>query len=88
VEIYNNNNNNIYLLQLGCYPVAVVILHGQLHVPADLPPEKSTYLLNGRVGWSGRLEENGISCHSQELNVGLSCPQSSHDAELFRLHFA
>ena len=21
------NNNNIYLLQLGCYPVAVVILH-------------------------------------------------------------
>jgi len=22
-----NNNNNIYLLQLGCYPVAVVILH-------------------------------------------------------------
>ena len=26
VEI-NNNNNNIYLLQLGCHPVAVVILH-------------------------------------------------------------
>jgi len=25
--IYNNNNNNIYLLQLGCNPVAVVILH-------------------------------------------------------------
>jgi len=25
--IFNNNNNNIYLLQLGCYPVAVVILH-------------------------------------------------------------
>ena len=25
--IYWNNNNNIYLLQLGCYPVAVVILH-------------------------------------------------------------
>ena len=25
---YNsNNNNNIYLLQLVCYPVAVVILH-------------------------------------------------------------
>jgi len=23
----NNNNNNNYLLQLGCYPVAVVILH-------------------------------------------------------------
>jgi len=23
----NNNNNNTYLLQLGCYPVAVVILH-------------------------------------------------------------
>ena len=23
----NNNNNNIYLLQLGCHPVAVVILH-------------------------------------------------------------
>jgi len=22
-----NNNNNIYLLQLDCYPVAVVILH-------------------------------------------------------------
>jgi len=22
-----NNNNNIYLLQLGCHPVAVVILH-------------------------------------------------------------
>ena len=22
-----NNNNNIYLLQLGCRPVAVVILH-------------------------------------------------------------
>jgi len=22
-----NNNNNIYLLQLGCYPVAMVILH-------------------------------------------------------------
>ena len=24
---YNNNNNNIYLLQLVCHPVAVVILH-------------------------------------------------------------
>ena len=23
----NNNNNNNYLLQLGCQPVAVVILH-------------------------------------------------------------
>jgi len=23
----NNNNNNYYLLQLGCHPVAVVILH-------------------------------------------------------------
>jgi len=23
----NNNNNNIYLLQFGCHPVAVVILH-------------------------------------------------------------
>jgi len=23
----NKNNNNIYLLQLGCHPVAVVILH-------------------------------------------------------------
>ena len=23
----NNNNNNIYLLKLGCYPVAVIILH-------------------------------------------------------------
>jgi hypothetical protein len=23
----NNNNNNIYLLQLDCYPEAVVILH-------------------------------------------------------------
>ena len=23
----NNNSNNIYLLQLGCYPVTVVILH-------------------------------------------------------------
>jgi len=22
-----NNNNNIYYLQLGCHPVAVVILH-------------------------------------------------------------
>jgi hypothetical protein len=21
---YNNNNNNIYLLQLGCHPVAVI----------------------------------------------------------------
>jgi len=26
VVLYNNNNN-IYLLQMGCYPVAVVILH-------------------------------------------------------------
>jgi len=26
-----NNNNNIYLLQLGCYPVAVVILHVNKH---------------------------------------------------------
>jgi len=25
--IFCSNNNNIYLLQLGCYPVAVVILH-------------------------------------------------------------
>ena len=24
-------NNNIYLLQLGCYPVAVVILHVNKH---------------------------------------------------------
>ena len=23
----NNNSNNIYLLQLGCHPVAVVILY-------------------------------------------------------------
>jgi hypothetical protein len=22
-----NNNNNIYLLQMGCHPVAVIILH-------------------------------------------------------------
>jgi len=28
---YNNNNNNIYLLQLGCYPVAVVILYVTKH---------------------------------------------------------
>jgi len=30
IQLYclrHNNNNNIYLLQLGCYPVAVVILH-------------------------------------------------------------
>jgi len=27
----HNNNNNIYLLQLGCYPVAVVILHVNKH---------------------------------------------------------
>jgi len=26
-EFYNNDNSNIYLLQLGYYPVAVVILH-------------------------------------------------------------
>ena len=26
-----NNNNNIYLLQLGCHPVAVVILHVNKH---------------------------------------------------------
>ena len=26
-KINNNNNNNICLLQLGCHPVAVVILH-------------------------------------------------------------
>ena len=25
--LFYNNNNNIYLLQLGCNPVAVVILH-------------------------------------------------------------
>ena len=25
--IQNNNNNNNYELQLGCHPVAVVILH-------------------------------------------------------------
>jgi len=24
---FNNNNNNIYELQLGCHPVAVVILY-------------------------------------------------------------
>ena len=23
----NNNNNNVYLQELGCHPVAVVILH-------------------------------------------------------------
>jgi len=27
VVLSHNNNNNIYLLQLGYYPVAVVILH-------------------------------------------------------------
>jgi len=27
----SNNNNNIYLLQLGCYPVAVVILRANKH---------------------------------------------------------
>jgi len=27
----HHNNNNIYLLQLGCYPVAVVILHVNKH---------------------------------------------------------
>ena len=26
-EFLNNNNNNNNLLQLGCHPVAVVILH-------------------------------------------------------------
>jgi len=26
-HITSYNNNNIYLLQLGCHPVAVVILH-------------------------------------------------------------
>jgi hypothetical protein len=26
-EVYNNNNNNIYLLQMGCHPVAVITLH-------------------------------------------------------------
>ena len=30
-EARSNNNNNIYLLQLGCYPVAVVILHVNKH---------------------------------------------------------
>jgi len=30
-EPEDNNNNNIYLLQLGCYPVAVVILHVNKH---------------------------------------------------------
>jgi hypothetical protein len=24
---FNNNNNNIYLLQMGCHPVAVITLH-------------------------------------------------------------
>jgi hypothetical protein len=30
VELLNvntNNNNNIYLLQMGCHPVAVITLH-------------------------------------------------------------
>ena len=27
IQYNNSNNNNIYLLQLGCHPVAVVILH-------------------------------------------------------------
>ena len=27
VHLRQYNNNNIYLLQLGCHPVAVVILH-------------------------------------------------------------
>jgi hypothetical protein len=27
VEEYNNNNNNMYLLQMGCHPVAVITLH-------------------------------------------------------------
>jgi len=27
IPVDDNNNNNIYLLQLGCYPAAVVILH-------------------------------------------------------------
>ena len=31
VTLWFNNNNNIYLLQLGCYPVAVVILHVNKH---------------------------------------------------------
>jgi len=26
-----NNNNNIYLLQLGCHPLTVVILHVNKH---------------------------------------------------------
>jgi len=30
-EQHVDNNNNIYLLQLGCYPVAVVILHVNKH---------------------------------------------------------
>jgi len=30
-QIALNINNNIYLLQLGCYPVAVVILHVNKH---------------------------------------------------------
>jgi len=31
LEWFGQNNNNIYLLQLGCYPVAVVILHVNKH---------------------------------------------------------
>jgi len=27
LKLYNNNNNNNNKLQLGCHPVAVVILH-------------------------------------------------------------
>jgi hypothetical protein len=27
VIYWTNNNNNIYLLQMGCHPVAVIILH-------------------------------------------------------------
>jgi len=27
IIIHYNNNNNMYLLQLDCHPVAVVILH-------------------------------------------------------------
>ena len=30
-EARNYNNNKIYLLQLGCYPLAVVILHVNKH---------------------------------------------------------
>ena len=73
-----NNKNNIYLLQLGCYPVAVVILRVLLKI------RPSCYHVNSiRDVWDRRegvfrglgVVSDTKTCYPRDSNPGKACRQ-------------